>query len=508
MRSYPAHPRGPHETSARAASALPAHQGVGHERETIDLSGRSSAAAHKENRLDRLLDRPHRRRHDSRRGPAAAAHSSLDQRIDSRRFHSRLALRAAADRGQRGRADSVRDRAVGCARGPRVPGPGPRGVARRVRRRTERGRRGCRGRARRLRRWRRSGLGGLLRLRARGVARKHRSDDRPPRLCDQLRSAVPRLAHRSDEPPRGDLPRPRPPDAWPSSAATRRDLYLEHPYRSLHPTSGYGPEDWVWNIDTTAAGATHLVAKDSVFFYRVRERGGVNNRHALSILPWFDLAALRRAPRRGIRRAGRPPRPARRPPALASGVQPPAGRALVHAVAQFRSQARDLPHGPMGRAWRGTSPAGRTGRIDAARRAGDRPRRRGRDRAGDHLDRFSRADAPSVARARRRLRRPPGVRAERDRRSGRRPRARSLARCRGRGPRRPELREGARRHRTLSRTGDRPRDIARRADPAKTDPDDVNFVQLDERSLGLDAGSAAACSHNSSSSRARISSSQ
>lgn len=82
---------------------------------------------------------------------------------------------------------------------------------------------------------------------------------------------------------------------WPSSAAARRDLYLDHPYRSLHPTSGYGPEDWVWNIDTTAAGATHLVARDSVFFYRVRERGGVNNRHALSILPWFDLDALRRA---------------------------------------------------------------------------------------------------------------------------------------------------------------------------------------------------------------------
>lgn len=80
---------------------------------------------------------------------------------------------------------------------------------------------------------------------------------------------------------------------WPSSAVTRRELYLQHPYQSLHPGSGYGPEDWVWNIDTSVAGITHLTAPDSVFFYRVRERGGGNNRHALSILPPFDLASLR-----------------------------------------------------------------------------------------------------------------------------------------------------------------------------------------------------------------------
>lgn len=80
---------------------------------------------------------------------------------------------------------------------------------------------------------------------------------------------------------------------WPSSATARRDVYLAHPYRSLHPGSGYGPEDWVWNIDTSAAGIVHLVGPGTVFFYRVRERGGVNNRHALSILPPFDLSGLR-----------------------------------------------------------------------------------------------------------------------------------------------------------------------------------------------------------------------
>ncbi|WP_454169939.1 glycosyltransferase [Microbacterium paulum] len=82
---------------------------------------------------------------------------------------------------------------------------------------------------------------------------------------------------------------------WPSSALTRRSYYLAHPYRSLHPDSGYGPEDWMWNIETTIGGVAHLVAPDTVFFYRVRETGGVNNRHATSVPPAFDLDGLRAA---------------------------------------------------------------------------------------------------------------------------------------------------------------------------------------------------------------------
>lgn len=81
---------------------------------------------------------------------------------------------------------------------------------------------------------------------------------------------------------------------WPSSSVMLRALSLKYPYRILHPDEGYGPEDWIWNIDTVAAGVAHDVVPDSMFFYRVRESGGVNNRHAESILPAFDLAGLRR----------------------------------------------------------------------------------------------------------------------------------------------------------------------------------------------------------------------
>jgi len=81
---------------------------------------------------------------------------------------------------------------------------------------------------------------------------------------------------------------------WPASCVTARSVILATPYRSLPPESGYGPEDWLWNIDTSAAGVVHDVTPNTVFFYRVREAGGVNNRHAASVLPAFDLDGLRR----------------------------------------------------------------------------------------------------------------------------------------------------------------------------------------------------------------------
>ncbi|WP_288121719.1 glycosyltransferase [Microbacterium sp. 69-7] len=82
---------------------------------------------------------------------------------------------------------------------------------------------------------------------------------------------------------------------WPASCVTLRSVLVSIPYRSLAPEAGYGPEDWLWNIDTSAAGVVHDVAPNTVFFYRVRESGGVNNRHAASLLPPFDLDGLKLA---------------------------------------------------------------------------------------------------------------------------------------------------------------------------------------------------------------------
>lgn len=82
---------------------------------------------------------------------------------------------------------------------------------------------------------------------------------------------------------------------WPSSSISLRDTYLEVPYRSTSPERGFGPEDWLWNIETSIAGFAHRPVPGTMFFYRVRESGGVNNRHLRSILPGFDIDGLVRA---------------------------------------------------------------------------------------------------------------------------------------------------------------------------------------------------------------------
>lgn len=79
---------------------------------------------------------------------------------------------------------------------------------------------------------------------------------------------------------------------WPSSSMSLRTTYLDNPYRVIPPDDGFGPEDWLWNIETSIAGIPHRPAHGTMFFYRVREFGGVNNRHLRSILPAYDLDAL------------------------------------------------------------------------------------------------------------------------------------------------------------------------------------------------------------------------
>ncbi|MCU1422420.1 MAG: hypothetical protein JWN36_2071 [Microbacteriaceae bacterium] len=80
---------------------------------------------------------------------------------------------------------------------------------------------------------------------------------------------------------------------WPSCSLSARETYLAHPYPVLQPGSGFGPEDYVWNISTVTAGIGHIVAPHSYFFYRTRAHGGVNNAHSGSVLPRFDIDALR-----------------------------------------------------------------------------------------------------------------------------------------------------------------------------------------------------------------------
>jgi len=103
---------------------------------------------------------------------------------------------------------------------------------------------------------------------------------------------------------------------WPSTAVLTTALARTSPFRRLDADSGFGPEDWTWNLDTTARGAVHDVVPGSLLCYRVRRTGGINNRNDSALLPAFDLRGLLDA---------LPPHPA--PPARRGG------RALLYRLA-------------------------------------------------------------------------------------------------------------------------------------------------------------------------------
>lgn len=82
---------------------------------------------------------------------------------------------------------------------------------------------------------------------------------------------------------------------WPSSHVASRQVLASNPYNILPPENGFGPEDWVWNIYTSAAHIKHVPARGTVFFYRVKASSGVNSQHAFSILPKLPISDLRRS---------------------------------------------------------------------------------------------------------------------------------------------------------------------------------------------------------------------
>ncbi|AGW91654.1 hypothetical protein N234_16615 [Ralstonia pickettii DTP0602] len=56
---------------------------------------------------------------------------------------------------------------------------------------------------------------------------------------------------------------------WVSCSFGARDIYLRHPYQPTHlRTTGFGYEDWHWNLETLAYGIKHVTAPRTALFYR------------------------------------------------------------------------------------------------------------------------------------------------------------------------------------------------------------------------------------------------
>lgn len=84
---------------------------------------------------------------------------------------------------------------------------------------------------------------------------------------------------------------------WISASFAHRSVFEEIPYVACYPRStGFGYEDWYWNCETVSKGIVHRLAWGSVYFYRRKWRGSLNEAsHAMKTLiprtSLFDFAA-------------------------------------------------------------------------------------------------------------------------------------------------------------------------------------------------------------------------
>lgn len=89
---------------------------------------------------------------------------------------------------------------------------------------------------------------------------------------------------------------------WISAVFARRDIFAETPYAACFPsTTGFGYEDWYWNCETLAKGSEHRIAWGTIYFYRRKFSGSVNeaSRSLRAVMPktrLFDFARAGIAP--------------------------------------------------------------------------------------------------------------------------------------------------------------------------------------------------------------------
>lgn len=62
---------------------------------------------------------------------------------------------------------------------------------------------------------------------------------------------------------------------WSSLSFAHKSIREKYRYKPTHITTGFGPEDWQWNIDTLGDGVNHLVVGKTAYFYRRKNVGSL-----------------------------------------------------------------------------------------------------------------------------------------------------------------------------------------------------------------------------------------
>lgn len=82
---------------------------------------------------------------------------------------------------------------------------------------------------------------------------------------------------------------------WTSTVAAKRETFEKYPYEKMG--KGFGYEDYKFNIDTIAGGVKHIIAKDTVFFYRRSGQSMLNSynseKRTIPYSPLFDFDYFR-----------------------------------------------------------------------------------------------------------------------------------------------------------------------------------------------------------------------
>ena len=82
-----------------------------------------------------------------------------------------------------------------------------------------------------------------------------------------------------------------------SAALAARQTWVDCPYQPAALGSGFGHEDWHWGLEAIAHGYRHVVAPDTIRFYRYREdsvcRQHDQNKAIIRASRFFDLPAYR-----------------------------------------------------------------------------------------------------------------------------------------------------------------------------------------------------------------------
>lgn len=80
---------------------------------------------------------------------------------------------------------------------------------------------------------------------------------------------------------------------WDAFCLAPREVFERYPYPATPPHSGFGPEDWAWNVLTVGAGVAHVIAPATALFYEAKHHGSLAAAHGSSLLPAHELLRSR-----------------------------------------------------------------------------------------------------------------------------------------------------------------------------------------------------------------------